>query len=80
MSNEELAKHRQEYWDELVRYMKSYRFGPPADEIDLKNLFALISDDEIIRNVESGYSPLHTIEPLVYYTYHAPMPKEQFKK
>ena len=76
MTAEELAKHRQEYRDELVRYMDGYRIGPRATERDIDYLLGLISDSEIIQNVENGSSPLSTIEPLVYYVTLAPMPRD----
>ena len=76
MTAEELAKHRQEYRDELVRYMDNYRIGPRATERDIDYLLGLISDSEIIQNVENGSSPLSTIEPLVYYATLAPMPRD----
>lgn len=75
MDAEELAKHRQEYWNELVRFMESYRFGPPATYKDLQYLMSQITDGEIIRNVENGVSPFSTIEALVYYETQLPLPR-----
>ena len=76
MTAEELAKHRQEYWDELVSFMKGYRFGPPARLEDLEYLMSRISDNTIIQDVESGTPPIRTIEELVYYETQLPLPKK----
>lgn len=75
MTAEELAKHRQKYWDELVRFMKGYRFGPRATLEDLEYLMSLISDSTIIQDVESGTSPIQTIEAIVYYETQLPLPR-----
>ena len=76
MTAEELAKHRQKYWDELVRFMKGYRFGPRATLEDLEYLMSLISDSTIIQDVESGTPPIRTIEELVYYETQLPLSKK----
>ena len=66
MSAEELAQHRQEYWDELVRFLDGYRYGPRWTELEMRQLHSEIPDSEIIYNVEHGISPDMTIQRFVY--------------
>ena len=73
MSQEELAKHRQEYWDELVRFLDGYRYGPRWTEAEMRQLHSEIPDHEIIYNVEHGISPFRTIERFVYIASHIPI-------
>lgn len=66
MEATELAKHRQEYLDEMKRFFKGIWFDEPSEHgYDI--LMSRISDEEIIYNVEHGISPFRTIEETVYY-------------
>ena len=55
MSPEELAKHRQEYWD-----------GLPFTEEEKREVFSHIKDSEIIHNVEHGYPPSFVLDHYIY--------------
>ena len=68
MEAAELARHRQEYMNELKRYCKEkVRNDPYPDEDEFEYFMSMVPDSEIVYNVENGLSPMKTIEPLVYY-------------
>ena len=52
MSPEELAKHRQEYWEALSKGLDDCRYGLPFTEEEKREVFSHIKDSEIIHNVE----------------------------
>ena len=66
MEAAELAKHRQEYLDEMKRFFKGIHFDEPTEH-GYEILMSRIPDKEIIYNVEHGISPFRTIEATVYY-------------
>ena len=66
MEAAELAKHRQEYLDEMKRFFKGIPFDEPTEH-GYEILMSRIPDEEIIYNVEHGISPFQTIETTVYY-------------
>ena len=75
MSPEELAKHRQVYWEALSKGLDDCRYGLPFTEEEKREIFAQIPDDEIISSVEHGIPP-HGIPPrlaLEHYIYIAAM-------
>ena len=56
MSAEELAKHRQVYWEALSSGLDNCRYGLPFTEEEKREIFAQIPDDEIIREALSTAS------------------------
>ena len=66
MEAAELARHRQEYLDEMERFCKGIWFDYPTEK-GFEYLMSLIPDKDIIYNVEHGIQPVRTIEELVYY-------------
>ena len=70
MSPEELAKHRQEYWEALSSGLDNCRYGLPFTEEEKREIFAQIPDSEIISSVEHNIPPRLALE---YYIYMAAM-------
>jgi len=66
MSAEELAKHRQEYWEALSSGLDNCRYGLPFTEEEKREIFAEIPDSEIIYNVENGIPPSHSLQRYIY--------------
>ena len=66
MSPEELAKHRQEYWEALSKGLDDCRYGLPFTEEEKREVFLHIKDSEIIHNVEHGYPPSFVLDHYIY--------------
>ena len=66
MSPEELAKHRQVYWEALSKGLDDCRYGLPFTEEEKREVFSHIKDSEIIYNVEHGIPPSHTLDHYIY--------------
>ena len=66
MSPEELAKHRQEYWEALSKGLDDCRYGLPFTEEEKHEVFSHIKDSEIIYNVEHGIPSSHTLDHYIY--------------
>jgi hypothetical protein len=66
MSAEELAKHRQVYWEELSKGLDDCCYGPSFTEEEKRQIFAEIPDSEIIYNVENGIPPSHSLQRYIY--------------
>ena len=66
MSAEELAKHRQVYWEALSKGLDDCRYGLPFTEEEKREIFAQIPDDEIISSVEHGIPPRLALEHYIY--------------
>ena len=66
MSAEELAQHRQEYWEALSSGLDNCRYGLPFTEQEKREIFAQIPDSEIISNVEHGYPPSFVLDHYIY--------------
>ena len=70
MEAQEMAKLRQEFWEELVAACKACRMGPPITDKEMEYLMSQVRDEDIISDVEHGLSHFYTIqEMLYYYTY-----------
>lgn len=67
MSPEELAKHRQEYWEALSSGLDNCRYGLPFTEEEKREVFPHIKDSEIIHNVEHGYPPSFVLDHYIYF-------------
>ena len=50
MSAEEIAQHRQEYWEALSSGLDNCRYGLPFTEEEKREVFSHIKDSEIIEN------------------------------
>ena len=68
MSAEELAKHRQVYFEELSKGLDACRYGPSFTEEEKRKIHAEIPDSEIIYNVEHGLPPSFTLDRIIYYS------------
>ena len=66
MSPEELAKHRQEYWEALSKGLDDCRYGLPFTEEEKREVVSHIKDSEIIHNVEHGYPPSFVLDHYIY--------------
>lgn len=66
MKAEELAKHRQVYWEALSKGLDDCRYGLPFTEEEKREVFSHIKDSEIIYNVEHGIPPSHTLDHYIY--------------
>ncbi len=66
MTAEELAKHRQVYWEALSKGLDDCRYGLPFTEKEKREVFSHIKDSEIIYNVEHGIPPSHTLDHYIY--------------
>ena len=66
MSPEELAKHRQVYWEALSKGLDDCRYGLPFTEEEKREVFSHIKDSEIIYNVEHCIPPSHTLDHYIY--------------
>ena len=66
MSPEELAKHRQEYWEALSKGLDDCRYGLPFTEEEKREVFSHIKDSEIIRNVEHECPPSFVLDHYIY--------------
>lgn len=66
MTVEELAKHRQVYWEALSSGLDNCRYGLPFTEEEKREIFAQIPDDEIISSVERGIPPRLALEHYIY--------------
>lgn len=68
MSPEELAKHRQIYFEELSKGLDNCWYGPPFTEEEKRQIHAQIPDEEIIRNVEHGCPPSFVLDHYIYFS------------
>ena len=66
MSPEELAKHRQEYWEALSKGLDDCRYGLPFTEEEKREVFSHIKDSEIISSVEHNIPPRLALEHYIY--------------
>ena len=66
MSAEELAQHRQEYWEALSSGLDNCMYGLPFTEEEKYEVFSHIKDGEIIHNVEHGYPPSFVLDHYIY--------------
>ena len=66
MSAEEIAQHRQEYWEALSSGLDNCRYGLPFMEEEKREVFSHIKDSEIIQNVEHGYPPSFVLDHYIY--------------
>ena len=66
MSAEEIAQHRQEYWEALSSGLDNCRYGLPFKEEEKREVFSHIKDSEIIHNVEHGYPPSFVLDHYIY--------------
>jgi len=67
MDAEQIAKHRQKFWEELVAACKACIMGPPVTEKEMEYLMSTVRDEDIISDIEHGLSHFYTIQEILYY-------------